>query len=642
MKRYLVIFFAFLFANTNLFAQNKQNPLTIEKALSLHYRVSNPSISPDEKRIAFVVTEPIKGDTPPNKDIWMYEIGTNKLFQYTRSPKSDNTPKWSPDGQSLAFLSSRNGKTQLFLISMNGGEAFPITKSKTPVRNFEWSPDGKQIAYLAAEPETEEEETKKEDKDDETVVGDDKPTRLWILDVAEQTTVQKTDQNWKIDDMKWQSNSQSLILKTQTLPEPETPNPSLVIFDLKENTFSTIKTPGHAFWRGVQISPDDKHFAYLGARTDGPTSHDLFLQPIGKDKPQNLTSKADLLVSRYQFQKDGRIFFTAQKGFYRRLYTIDNDKSINEYPLDQNIDEFNVSSDGMIAFISSGSTNPEELWLSLKNQPPTQITHFNESFEEFNMVKPEIVQYKSFDGTVIEGSFFKPEGISGELPLVVMVHGGPTGAWTDSFRPGRSWAQYFIERGYAVFCPNIRGSVGYGWKFIESNKNDWGGADYKDIISGIDYLIGRGGIDANRLGIAGWSYGGYMTMWAVTQTNRFKAAMAGAGLSDLASEYGTEGSAYYDRWYFGTPYENLANFTKSSPITFIKNAKTPTLIIQGENDTVDPIGQSQQFYRGLRHYGVTTELVTYPREPHGFSEEKHIVDYINRMLDWFDKYIKND
>lgn len=642
MKRYLVILVLFLIANTTLSAQNKQEPLTIEKALSLHYRVSNPTISPDEKRIAFVVTEPIKGDTPPNTDIWMYEIDTKYLVQFTRSPKSDNSPKWSPDGQSLAFLSSRDGKTQVFLISMRGGEAFPITKSKTPVRNFEWSPDGKQIAYLAAEPETEEEEKNKKDKDDETVVGNDKPTRLWILDVAEQTAVQKTDQNWIIEEMKWLSNGQSLLLKTQTIPEPESPNPSLGIFDLKGNTFSSIEAPGHAFWRGVQISPDDKNFAYLGPRTDGPTSHDLFLQPIGKGQPQNLTSKEDILVNRFQFLKDGRIFFIAQKGFYRKLYAINTDNSINEYPLNQNMDEFDASSDGMIAFISSGSTNPEELWLSLNNQSPTQITHFNESFEEFNMIEPEVFQYKSFDGTVIEGSFYKPEGINGELPLVVMVHGGPTGAWTDGFRPGRSWAQYFIERGYAVFCPNIRGSVGYGWKFIESNKNDWGGGDFKDIISGIDYLIARGGIDANKLGIAGWSYGGYMSMWAVTQTSRFKAAMAGAGLSDLASEYGTEGSAYYDRWFFGTPYENLSNFTKSSPITFIKNAKTPTLIIQGEDDTVDPIGQSQQFYRGLRHYGVTTELVTYPREPHGFSEEKHIVDYINRMLDWFDKYIKNE
>jgi dipeptidyl aminopeptidase/acylaminoacyl peptidase len=277
------------------------------------------------------------------------------------------------------------------------------------------------------------------------------------------------------------------------------------------------------------------------------------------------------------------------------------------------------------------------MWLAVPGQTPLQITNFNKAFDTFRFVQPEFVHFKSFDGTMIEGTYYKPANAKGSIPLVVLVHGGPTGAWTDSYY---FWNQLFLARGYAVFCPNIRGSTGYGWKFLTMNKNDWGGGDFKDVMAGVDYLLARGGLDANRIGIAGWSYGGYMTMWAVTQTTRFKAAMAGAGLSDLASEYGTEDNAAYDGWFFGTPYENLSNFTKSSPITYVKNAKTPTLIIQGERDTVDPVGQSQQFYRGLRHYGVKTELVLYPREPHGFTEEKHIVDYTLRMLDWFDKHMK--
>jgi len=189
-------------------------------------------------------------------------------------------------------------------------------------------------------------------------------------------------------------------------------------------------------------------------------------------------------------------------------------------------------------------------------------------------------------------------------------------------------------------CPNIRGSTGYGHKFVESNRTDWGGGDFKDVMAGVDFFVKRGDADPERLGIGGWSYGGYMAMWAVTQTNRFKASVAGAGMSDLASEFGTEAGSAGDEWFYGTPWEHLADFQKSSPITFVKNTKTPTLILQGEADRTDPIGQSQQFYRALKRYGVKSDFVTYPREGHGIAEEKHQLDLLERMVGWFDTYLK--
>jgi dipeptidyl aminopeptidase/acylaminoacyl peptidase len=172
------------------------------------------------------------------------------------------------------------------------------------------------------------------------------------------------------------------------------------------------------------------------------------------------------------------------------------------------------------------------------------------------------------------------------------------------------------------------------------NRADWGGGDFKDLMAGVDFLIARGIADPDRLGIAGWSYGGYMASWAITQTNRFKAAITGAGLSDLASEFGTEDGSSYDEWFFGTPYEKPQGFVNSSPITFVKHARTPTLILQGEADVTDPIGQSQQLYRGLKRYGVETEFVLYPREGHGFREEKHQLDVLNRIVNWFEAHLK--
>jgi dipeptidyl aminopeptidase/acylaminoacyl peptidase len=223
------------------------------------------------------------------------------------------------------------------------------------------------------------------------------------------------------------------------------------------------------------------------------------------------------------------------------------------------------------------------------------------------------------------------------MPMVVLVHGGPTGRWSDSFEP---WGQLLAQRGYAVLYPNVRGSTGYGQAFVEANRADWGGGDFKDVMAGVDWAIARGIADANRLGIGGWSYGGYMAAWAVTQTPRFKAAVSGAPVIDMASEFGTENGSAYDEWFYGTPYEKLDRFTKSSPMTYVSRVKTPMLLLQGEDDTTDPIGQSQQFYRGLKRYGVETDLIVYPREPHGLREEKHLLDRLNRIVAWFDKYLR--
>jgi dipeptidyl aminopeptidase/acylaminoacyl peptidase len=255
-------------------------------------------------------------------------------------------------------------------------------------------------------------------------------------------------------------------------------------------------------------------------------------------------------------------------------------------------------------------------------------------------VKLERYTYKSFDGTSIEAGILKPSAPKpGKRPLIVVVHGGPTGRWSDSLEP---WGQTLASHGYLVFYPNIRGSIGYGNDFIVLNRRDWGGNDFKDVMSGVDDLIQKGIADPEKLAIGGWSYGGYMSAWAITQTNRFKAAVAGACMSDLASEFGTEeqDTNYYDFWFNGSPYENQDVYLKGSPMTFIRNARTPTLILQGENDVIDPIGQSQQLYRGLKYQSVEAELVLYPREGHGFREEKHRIDVLTRIVAWFDRFLQ--
>jgi dipeptidyl aminopeptidase/acylaminoacyl peptidase len=308
---------------------------------------------------------------------------------------------------------------------------------------------------------------------------------------------------------------------------------------------------------------------------------------------------------------------------------------------------FARSPTGAIAFVGETATRAPELWLKPPDGGARPVTHFNDKWASIPLVTPELVKYTSADNVEIEAALLRPitnrqrtdpanRQSPVPSPLVVLVHGGPTGRWSDTFEP---WGQLLAARGYAVLYPNVRGSTGYGHRFVEMNRADWGGGDYKDVIAGADWLVARGIADPNRLGIGGWSYGGYMAAWAVTQTNRFKAAVSGAPVIDMASEFGTEDGSAYDEWFYGTPYEKLDGFIKSSPITFVKNVRTPTLLLQGEDDTTDPIGQSQQFYRGLKRYGVASELVLYPREPHGPREEKHLLDRLNRIVAWYDKYL---
>jgi dipeptidyl aminopeptidase/acylaminoacyl peptidase len=355
---------------------------------------------------------------------------------------------------------------------------------------------------------------------------------------------------------------------------------------------------------------------------------------------KNSTSTSlDRPVFDYRWRKDGSILLLAADGFTRKLVLYDSRGTREDVATPETMpSSFAIGGNGDIAFVGEDFTAPQELWLARSGQQPKPFPKFNQSFDSSILATPELYKYKS-DGLEIEAALLKPAGsdVKSKLPLIALIHGGPTGAWESSIE---SWGQLLSARGYAVFYPNIRGSIGYGEKFVESNRADWGGGDYKDVMAGVDDLIKKGIADPDRLGIGGWSYGGYMSEWAITQTPRFKAAVSGAGMANLISEYGTEQHPSYDEWFWSVPYEKPEGFLNSSPFLHLKNAKTPTLILQGDADTVDPLGQSQELYRGLKRYGVETELVIYPREPHGFHEEKHLIDRLNRILAWYDAHMK--
>lgn len=622
-------------------AQAAKKSLTPEMAITLQSE-SDFHLSPDGSRCAFVVTGPIKG-TGRKRHIWVLDVATRKVRQLTYSEKSEFSPRWSPDGHTLAFLSDRGTDTQIYLMSMEGGEGRPVTEGKRSVQAFAWSPDGKQIAFLAPLPKTAEEEKKEKDKDDAYVVDkDDKPAGLWLLDLDSQKTREIIGVPWRVEEVAWLPSGDGLIVSATDHPESDLDTNRIFSIAARDGKMTELFAPRGPFGE-LKVSRDGKWISFIGCRVDGPVPHDLYVLPVDGGTPKNLTAASiDRAVGGYVWRPDGTIIVGIADGFRSKLERVDrggNADTLPELPVNPQAFDFSPKDNSVFAFAGGTATQPEEVWLADGGAQPVRASDLNSSWDAIHLIEPEYFHYKSFDGTPIEGALLLPANYDGhsKLPLITLVHGGPTGRWPDAVQ---TWGQLLVGHGYAIFYANIRGSIGYGEKFMEMNRADWGGADCKDMMAGIDALIARGVADPNRLGIGGWSYGGYMAEWAITQTTRFKAAVSGAGMADLVSEFGTERGPGYDHWFWGWPYERPQGFLEHSPFMFMKNAKTPTLILQGQADTTDPLGQSQELYRGLKHYGVKAELVEYPREPHGPREEKHNLDVLNRILAWYEQNLK--
>jgi dipeptidyl aminopeptidase/acylaminoacyl peptidase len=621
-------------------ASEQRKILSPEHFLELR-TVQDPQFSPDGQRVAFVVSEPLKGEKRI-RHIWMFDKKSGAARQFTYSEKTETTPRWSPDGTQLAFLSNRGGdEQQIYVLSMTGGEAAPVTKGKASVSAFAWSPDGQSIAYIAPDAKSEAEEKKINDKDDARVVDkDDKQPRLRVLNLAKKEAHAVTPATWKVEELKWMPDGQSIVVQATNKPASDQFTNGLYSIWLRGG-MDELRAP-HGPINDLKIAPDGKQISFAAARDDGPSPHDLWLIGSEGGVARNLTGASlDRPVGNYHWAKDGSLTLLYSEGFRNKFAVYSQTGERKDLPdVPANPGEFDLASTGEIAFVGQTSVAPQELWLRDAEGQAQQVTHLNESLKPFGLIAPEFYKYKSFDGLEIEAGLLKPADYDGrsKLPTIVLVHGGPTGNWRDAVD---IWGQLLVARGYAVLYPNVRGSIGYGEKFMEMNRADWGGGDFKDVMSGVEDLVTKGIADPKRLGIGGWSYGGYMAEWAVTQTDLFKAAVSGAGMANLISEFGTENGSAEDEWFFGTPYEHPERFLNSSPFLYVKNAKTPTLILQGEADPIDPIGQSQELYRGLKRYNVPTDFVVYPREPHGLQEAKHRVDMQTRMVAWFEKYLKN-
>jgi dipeptidyl aminopeptidase/acylaminoacyl peptidase len=615
--------------------------------------VSAPRISPDGSRVAYTVSE-----TKMEKDkewknvsqVWVVSIAGDKPRQYTRGDKSATAPEWSPDGTMIAFLSDRekDGERQVWMMRADAGEAWAVTAHKGGVTAFRFSPDGKQLVLVAADQPAKEEEDRKKVKDDTIVIDRDiKMAHLWLWNIEKKDEKRLTEGNFTVSDPQWSRDGTRVSFTARPTPKADDGGLSevwvlTIASGEKKKIEDTAGSSDTARW-----SPDGKWIAYTGNRDagSGVSTTYLYLAPAAGGAATELTAKSDLNIGTPVWSRDNRtIHFSTNVLETIEVHSVDvttgATKQITKYGGSIGITE--ISQDGKtVVGTFSSSNKPTELYSSNSDFKSVKaLTDHNSWLKDYSLAESEIVKWKSKDGTEIEGVLTKPVGYKpGEkVPLLLNPHGGPTGASLNNFN---GTAQVLAANGFAVLQPNFRGSTGKGLAFAQANKNTWGKGDYEDCMSGVDAMIARGLADPDRLGAFGWSYGGYMTFWILTQTDRFKAVSPGAGLTNIYSMYSQNDIQRYLRWFYSdkAPWDATDLYWDRSPMKYVKNVKTPTMIMHGQVDVRVPLAQAQEFYMALKEMNVPVEFVVYPREPHGFTEPRHQMDRVRRYVKFFAKYL---
>lgn len=634
---------------------------TVEDLLTLK-SVSDAQVSPDGRLVAFVV-----GDSYKEKDaktiksqVWLVEAPGGEARPFTSGPRSDILPRWSPDGRTLAFLSDRveEDRYQIYLLPAAGGEARPLTEVKGSVSAFSWSPDGRSIAYLMNDPETEEEKKREEEKDD-AIEFEARPkySRLWVVDVASSETHAVTPGPIQVWEFNWSADGNHFALLVSDSPEewawyrarlarvPAAGGQPITIY-------TTHKQLARPLW-----SPDGHEIAFISCiwSDRGVVAGDIYVIPAEGGEARNLTEDRPISATWMDWEGDGRSLLVmayedGETGLYRLERATNELRQLWREPVgvtDRWWQQYSRSADGQtLAVVREDAAYPRDVWLGRLGAGERvawhQLTHLHPQVAELALGETEVLRWHGPDGLAIQGLLIKPVSYEPgrRYPLVTYVHGGPAALWGHRFYLSPGWPQLLAAHGFAVLLPNPRGSVGWGAAFTTANQGDLGGHDWQDILAGVNACIAAGIADPERLGICGWSYGGFMTAWAVTRTDRFKAAVMGAGISDWLSFHGTSNLPTWDaQAYQADPYDPEGPFVRFSPITYVHQVKTPTLILHGEKDPYVPVGQAYQFFRALKELGVPVELVIYPREGHGILEKAHVRDQLERIVAWFEKML---
>jgi dipeptidyl aminopeptidase/acylaminoacyl peptidase len=614
--------------------------------------MAQPRLAPDGRSVLLQITDSTADGGKSH--LWLVDIKLNTARQLTWSPATEKrgeyAGRWMPDGDSILFLAHRGEQTQLYRLPMEGGEARAYdlkiasvvddstlpdaipppqlgaaTAKNEPVdldiEGFEVSPDGRWIAVQAHDPETPGEKKAHDDKADAVWVDHERHgSRLYLLSVdTEKLTPVAVAPDVRSVAWSWQSDR--LVAVSEGMNDAGDLAPA------NSGWLVSAGDPAHPrkldqlppTLDGGVWSDDGKRFYFLAqAAADAPPGYDdLYALTFDDGSVKNLTAAFMGSLSHELPITDGsKLLVPVEMGVHGGVLRIEGDKQ-TPVPFDAvSVTQLstNPNRSGWV-WLGSSSTLPPALFYAEKLGHSARALNAPALMPgSWTQVPSQVVRWQN-DAQSIEGLLYlPPQASSGKVPLIVDVHGGPTGAFEDGYNP---LVEFLVGQGWAVLRTNPRGSTGYGAAFAAANKNDLGGGDYRDIMAGVDAVIARYPVDPNKLGLMGYSYGGEMAAFVEGKTDRFKAIVSGAPVIDQESEYGTESSSWYDRWFFGKPWEHSGDAWRQSPLADAAHGKTPFLLLQGQSDTTDPLGQSEEMYRALRQAGVPVEMVEYPREDHG-------------------------
>jgi dipeptidyl aminopeptidase/acylaminoacyl peptidase len=621
---------------------------TVDQIISLK-RAGSPEISPDGRWVAYTIRETNWDDNAYETEIWLADAAGGATRQLTNAKKSSQSPAWSPDGSKLAFSSDRTDKRQIYVINPQGGEAEAITSLEDGVSSFAWSPDGRTIAYTATEPKPAPiKDREKKYGEFQVVEQDHRMTHLFAIDVATRVTRTLTSGAFTVGSFSWSPDGKSIAFDHRVNPELKNGGSADIsvvsVADASVRKLVTQDGPDtNPMW-----SPDGSRIAFMTAMANPEffyTNSLIATIPAAGGTPTVLSSAFDEDPQIVGWKPSG-LFFAAAARTYAYLYKLDpQSKAITKVPApDQTVNSgFSLSKDGQaIASMRSDAKSMAEIYIGSK-----KLTDMNAQTASWTTSGLEVVSWKSQDGAAIEGILHKPVDFdpSKKYPLLVVIHGGPTGIsravpFTSTIYPIDVW----VPRGVLVLEPNYRGSAGYGEKFRALNVRNLGVGDAWDVLSGVDSLIAKGIVDPARVGTMGWSQGGYISAFLATHdAARFKAISVGAGISDWMTYYVNTDITPFTRQYLkATPWDDPEIYAKTSPITYIKQAKTPTLIQHGATDQRVPLPNAFELYHGLQDNHVPTKLIVYQGFAgvgHGPSKPKSNRATMDHNLEWFDQYM---
>lgn len=669
MKKYFVLLLVFA---AMMFAQKK--PFTIADLYKIK-SVSSMQFSPDGKQVAFVVTESFLEKGKTNSEIYLMNADGSELRKLTSNAAADFSPQWMPDGKSLLFLSSRKDGVQAWKLPLDGGEAEQVTSLSTGVSNIHIAPNGKGFIFATdVYPEfgADDAMNKKTDETKEngplqahiadkllyrhwTFWADGKRTHTMYFDIDSKKVTELTAGDFDApgygmgEAVISPEGNEVCFVSNHDKVEAQSTNKDLFLVSLSGGEAKNITQSNPAYDDEPVFSPDKKYIAYKTQKIPGYESDLIRIAVYDRTTAKSdivTEGKFDNWVNSYQWSPDSKtIYFTAQVKGNVPLYAIDmKSKNISEVLNAKTIDAFEISPDGKsIIYTRRSIGEPSEMWKAslvkgvAKN--PVRLTFFNKAIEDSVDIRPaEEMWIDSPTGKKIHTFIVKPHNFDSKkkYPFIINVHGGPQSQWADAFRG--DW-QVYPAAGYVLVFPNPHGSTGYGQEFTAAISKDWGGKVYQDVMAVTDYCAKLPFVDSTRMGAMGWSYGGYMMMWLEGHTDRFKAIVSMMGVYDLTAMHGATEELWFPEWDLGGMPWTSDLYLKWSPNQFVKNFKTPCLVITGEKDYRVPYTQSLEFFTDLQLMNVPSRLIVFPNDGHWPNNIKSMPLYYNAHLDWFHTYL---